>query len=159
MTHPENDLEDDRIERRIVLSAPRARVWRAISDAEEFGRWFGVRLEGDFHAGTTILGRITYPGYEHLELAMQVVELVPEGYLAYRWHPHAVDPTKDYSAEPTTLVEFTLDEAPGGSGTLLTIVESGFAHLPPERRALAFRSNHGGWSRQLENIERYVQSA
>ena len=155
MTDPEND----RIERKILLSAPRARVWRAISEAKEFGQWFGVRLEGDFHAGTTIVGRLTYPGYEHLELAMQVVELVPERYLSYRWHPHAIDATKNYSEEPTTLVELTLDEAPGGNGTLLTIVESGFARLPPERRAEAFRSNGDGWQKQLANIERYVQSS
>ena len=155
MTNPEND----RIAKKIVLSAPRARVWRAISQAKEFGQWFRVRLEGEFHAGTTLVGKITYPGYEHLELEMQIVELVPERYFSYRWRPNAVDPNKDYSGEPMTLVEFTLDEAPGGNGTLLTIVESGFARLPPERRAEAFRSNDSGWSEQVGNIERYVQSS
>jgi uncharacterized protein YndB with AHSA1/START domain len=150
------DLENDRIEKKIALSAPRARVWRAISDAAEFGQWFRVRLEGTFHAGATIAGQITYPGYEHLKLEMQVVELVPERSLSYRWRPNAVDPNKDYSAEPMTLVEFTLDDASDGKGTLLTIVESGFARLPAERRAEAFRSNDGGWSEQLQNIERHV---
>ncbi|HKO47239.1 MAG TPA: SRPBCC family protein [Polyangiaceae bacterium] len=152
MTEPEND----RIEKKIVLSAPRARVWRAISDASEFGQWFRVRLEGSFEAGSRIVGQVTHPGYEHLKLEMLIVELVPERYFSYRWRPHAVDPTKDYSSEPMTLVEFTLDEAPGGKGTLLTIVESGFARIPAERRAEAFRSNQSGWSAQLENIERHV---
>ena len=150
------EFENDRIEKKIQLSAARARVWRAISDAAEFGQWFRVRLEGAFHAGSTIAGRITYPGYEHLEVEMQIVELIPERYFSYRWRPNAIDPTKDYSAEPMTLVEFTLDEAPESQGTLLTIVESGFARLPAERRTEAFRSNDGGWSAQLENIERYV---
>jgi uncharacterized protein YndB with AHSA1/START domain len=36
----------DRIEREVLLKAPRARVWRALSNAEEFGDWFGVALKG-----------------------------------------------------------------------------------------------------------------
>jgi uncharacterized protein YndB with AHSA1/START domain len=152
MTDPQND----RIEKKIVLTAPRARVWRALSDAAEFGQWFRVRLEGAFHAGTTIVGQITYPGYDHLRIEMQIVELVPERYFSYRWRPNAIDPNKDYSAEPMTLVEFSLEEAPGEGGTLLTIVESGFSRLPPERRAEAFRNNDAGWSAQLDNIGRYV---
>jgi uncharacterized protein YndB with AHSA1/START domain len=154
-----NEPEIDRIEKKILLSAPRARVWRALSDAAEFGQWFRVRLEGAFHAGTTIVGQITYPGYEHLKLEMQIVELVPEHYFSYRWRPNAIDPNKDYSAEPMTLVELTLDEVPGGQGTLLTIVESGFARLPAERRAQAFRANDGGWTEQLKNIERHVSQS
>jgi uncharacterized protein YndB with AHSA1/START domain len=157
-----NEPESDRIEKKIVLSAPRARVWRALSDAAEFGHWFRVRLQGAFHAGTTILGQITYPGYEHLKLEMRIVELVPERYFSYRWRPNAVDPDQDYSAEAMTLVEFTLDDAPGVAGapaTLLTIVESGFARLPEARRAQAFRANEGGWAAQLQNIERYVSQS
>jgi uncharacterized protein YndB with AHSA1/START domain len=53
----------DRIERRILLKAPRARVWRALANAEEFGRWFGVRLEGQtFAPGRRARGQSTYPG-------------------------------------------------------------------------------------------------
>jgi len=150
------ELENDRIEKKIVLSASRARVWRALSDTREFGQWFRVHLEGAFHAGTTIFGQITHPGYEHLKLELQVVELVPERYLSYRWRPNATDPNKDYSAEPMTLVEFTLEDAAAAPGTLLTIVESGFSRLPAERRAEAFRNNSSGWAAQLENIERHV---
>jgi uncharacterized protein YndB with AHSA1/START domain len=148
--------ENDRIEKKITLSAARARVWRALSDAAEFGQWFRVRLEGAFHAGTTIVGQITYPGYEHLKVEMQIVELVPERYFSYRWRPNAIDPNKDYSAEPMTLVEFTLEDAPENGGTVLTIVESGFSRIPAERRAEAFRNNSSGWAAQLENIERHV---
>ena len=150
------DLENDRIQKKIVLSAPRTRVWRALSDAAEFGQWFRVHLEGAFHAGTTIIGQVTYPGYENLRVEMQIVELVPERYFSYRWRPNAVDPKKDYSAEPMTLVEFTLEDAPSAGATLLTITESGFSRLPAERRAEAFRNNDAGWSAQLENIGRHV---
>jgi len=150
------DLENDRIERKILIAAPLARVWRAVSDAAEFGQWFRVRLQGAFRAGSTVFGQISYPGYEHLKVEMQIVEVVPERYFSYRWRPNAVDPDHDYSAEPMTLVEFTLEEAAKAESTWLTITESGFSRLPPERRAEAFRNNAAGWSEQLKNIERHV---
>jgi uncharacterized protein YndB with AHSA1/START domain len=144
----------DRIEKRVVLRAPRSRVWRAISTAEEFGTWFRMNLDGAFAQGATIRGSITIPGYEHVTLEILVERIEPERYFSYRWHPYAVDPAVDYSAEPTTLVEFTLDEAEGG--TALTIVESGFDRIPPARRAEAFRMNDHGWTGQIKNLERYV---
>lgn len=147
----------DRIEKSIVLRAPRARVWRAISDAREFGAWFRVALDGEFTPGGTIHGRITYPGYEHVTMAMQVERIEPERLFSYRWHPHAVRDDVDYSAEPTTLVEFFLDDVDGG--TRLTIVESGFDRIPAGRRDEAFRMNDGGWAEQTTNIERHVAAA
>jgi uncharacterized protein YndB with AHSA1/START domain len=146
--------ETDRIEKKVVLRAPCARVWRAIANAEEFGTWFGVKLEGTFIEGATIRGKIAYPGYEHLTMEMQIERIELEKYFAYRWHPYAVDPAVDYSPEPTTLVEFRLEEADGG--TLLTIVESGFDQIPLARRAEAFRMNEGGWTQQARNLERHV---
>ena len=136
------------------LRAPLSRVWRAIANAEEFGKWFRVRLEGGFAEGTTIRGALLYPGYEHLTLEMRVERIEPERYFAYRWHPYAIDPAVDYSQEPMTLVEFRLEESDGG--TLLTIVESGFDQIPAARRAEAFQKNDGGWTAQTRNIEQYV---
>jgi uncharacterized protein YndB with AHSA1/START domain len=147
----------DRVEKKIVLRALRSRVWRAITDAQEFGQWFLVKLEGEFQEGAAIRGKITHPGYEHLTMEMFVARIEPERYFAYRWHPFAVDPNRDYSSEPTTLVEFQLDETEGG--TLLTIVESGFDQIPLERRADAFRMNDKGWEEQTRNIERHVSPA
>ena len=144
----------DRIEKTVTLRAPRSRVWRAITNAEEFGAWFRVKLEGPFAEGATVRGRITHPGYEHVTMEVLVERIEPEQYFAYRWHPFAIDPRVDYSPEPTTLVEFRLDEADGG--TVLTIVESGFDRLPPGRRAEAFRMNEGGWTEQIANIGRHV---
>jgi uncharacterized protein YndB with AHSA1/START domain len=144
----------DRIEKRVVLRASRSRVWRAIATAEEFGAWFRVNLEGVFAEGATIRGRLTHPGYEHVTLDMQVERIEPERYFSYRWHPYAIDPAVDYSAEPTTLVEFILEDAEGG--TALTIVESGFDRIPLARRAEAFRMNDQGWAGEIKNIERYV---
>jgi uncharacterized protein YndB with AHSA1/START domain len=145
----------DRIEKTVVLAAPRPIVWRALTTPSEFGEWFRARLETPaFVAGATARGHITYPGYEHLVLEMQIERLEPERYFSYRWHPYAIDPDADYASEPTTLVEFTLEDA--GAGTRLTIVESGFERIPLARRAEAFRMNDGGWSEQARNIERHV---
>jgi uncharacterized protein YndB with AHSA1/START domain len=144
----------DRIEKTVTLRAPRRRVWRALTNAQEFGTWFRVTLEGDFVAGATIRGRITHPGYEHVTMEIQVERIEPERLFSYRWHPYAIEPGVDYSGEPTTLVEFQLDDAPGG--TKLTIVESGFDRIPLSRRAEAFRMNEQGWAGQIGNIERHV---
>ena len=143
----------DRIEKTVIVKAPRSRVWLAISDATQFGQWFKVKLDGEFKAGATITGTITYPGYEGLKLEMVVERIEQERFFSYRWHPG--DPTIDYSAEPMTLVEFTLEDA--GAHTRLTIVESGFDKIPLARRAEAFRLNEGGWAEQVESIQRYVE--
>ena len=144
----------ERIEKRITLRAPRTRVWRALSEASQFGAWFGMKFEGPFEAGKTIRGKITTRGYEHLSVELRVERVEPEQLFSYRWHPYAIDAEHDYSAEPMTLVEFRLSETAGG--TELSIVESGFERIPADRRAEAFRMNDGGWSAQLKNIERYV---
>jgi uncharacterized protein YndB with AHSA1/START domain len=148
------ETSTDRIEKNIKLRATRSRVWRALTDAGEFGQWFGAKLENPFAEGTTVRGRITHPGYEHLTLELQVERIEPEHYLALRWHPYAIDPGVDYSSEPTTLVEFRLEEAE--DGTQLTVVESGFDQIPLARRAEAFRMNDNGWAAQMRNIERHV---
>ena len=145
----------DRIERKILLKAPRSRVWRALSNAEEFGGWFGVDLKGKaFTAGKRVQGQITYPGYEHLVFDVWIERVEPERLLSLRWHPAAVEPSVDYSREPTTLVVFELQEVDGG--TLLSVVESGFDDVPPARRLEAFRMNSGGWDEQMRNIEKHV---
>ena len=74
---------------------------------------------------------------------------------SFRWHPFGVDPKVDYSKEPMTLVEFTLKELP--EGVLLTVAESGFDRVPIERRAAAFTANEGGWAKQVELIQKYVE--
>jgi uncharacterized protein YndB with AHSA1/START domain len=144
----------DRVDKHVTLKAPRARVWRAIADAREFGEWFRVELEGPFAEGATVRGRISYPDYEHLTMELFIERIEPQRYFSFRWHPYAVDPGVDYSDEPTTLVEFVLEET--REGTALTITESGFDRVPLARRAEAFRMNDEGWSEQLRNIARHV---
>jgi len=146
--------DTDRIEKNILLQAPPSRVWRALTDLVEFGTWFGVKLETGFAVGQRATGKITHPGYEHLRFEATVECMEPERRFSFRWHPYAVDPKVDYAAEPTTLVEFRLERA--GGGTRLTVVESGFDRIPARRRAEAFLRNSEGWAAQMENIRRHV---
>jgi uncharacterized protein YndB with AHSA1/START domain len=150
---PNDTKTTDRIEHRVELRAPLTRVWRAISNAEEFGTWFGMKFDGAFTEGKPIRGMITFKAAEHT-LEMLVVRIDPERYFSYRWHPYAIDPGVDYSAEPTTLVEFKLEEIEGG--TAVTIVESGFDRIPLARRAEAFRMNDQGWAGQIKKLAQYV---
>jgi len=144
----------DRIEKQILLRAPRARVWRALTDAGEFGTWFRVALDDEFTVGARVTGRVTYPGYEHLRFQVFVERMEAESRFSFRWHPHPVEPEEDDSNRPTTLVEFRIEETAGG--TLLTVVESGFDHLPADLRDEAFRRNSEGWEIQMQNIRDHV---
>jgi uncharacterized protein YndB with AHSA1/START domain len=150
------DSNTDCIERSILINAPRERVWRALSDAEQFGAWFGADLKGQsFAAGQVARGHITYPGYEHIFFEAVIDRIEPQDLLSFHWHPYAVDAAIDYSGEDPNLVTFTLRDAPGNA-TLLTVVESGFDKLPAQRREEAFRMNSGGWDAQMENFKRHV---
>jgi uncharacterized protein YndB with AHSA1/START domain len=158
----------DRIEKGAFIRAPLARVWRAISDAREFGDWFGVEFDGEFRAQTQIRGRLkptkadgevakNQKPFEGFPFEFFVDRIEPMKFFSFRWHPFAIDPNVDYSNEPMTLVSFTLEEAQGG--TKLSIVESGFDSIPLERRATAFGANGHCWSTALELVEKYLLPA
>ena len=154
MTETGIETATDVIEKEIVVQAPRAKVWRALTDARQFGRWFGVEMHDPFAPGARARGRITYPGKEHLTMEIEIERMEPEHLFSWRWHPFAVDPGYDYSTEPTTLVVFELDEVP--EGTRVRVTESGFDRIPLARRAEAFLRNSNGWAQQMKNIARYV---
>ncbi len=158
-------MSTDRIEKEVLLNAPLERVWRAISDADEFGQWFGARFDGSFVPGESVTGTITpttvdedvakaQEPYAGQADTWQIVDVEPQRRLAFRWHPYAVEPDTDYAAEPTTLVEFTLEQK--ADGVLLRIVESGFDAIPAERRAAAFEGNSEGWEAQTQLICKYL---
>lgn len=155
----------DRIEKKIMLRAAVERVWGAITDAEKFGSWFGVKFDGAFAPGAKIIGRIT-PTKVDPEVAklqephagqpfeFRIDTIEPMKRFAFYWHPYAVEPGTDYSKEPMTLVAFELEQVSGG--TMLTITESGFDKVPLARRAEAFKANEGGWTHQARLIEKYL---
>ncbi len=156
----------DRIVKQIVLRARRERVWNAISDATQFGTWFGAEFQGQFAVGAHLEGKIVptkvdteiascQEPYAGMPFHVFVERIEPMRLFAFRWHPYAIDRGQDYRKEPTTLVTFELEEAP--EGTLLTITESGFDQIPLERRAAAFTENEQGWTAQTQLIKRYLE--
>jgi len=149
----------DRIEEQVLLHAPRARVWRALTNADELGAWFGVNLTGATIApGAQLVGHFTIPGHEHAVFDVMIEEMVPEQRFAWRWHPNVVVPGVD-ATEPRTLVAFTLEDTLDG-GTLLRVVESGFDALSPARRAAALLGNTKGWAGQLhKRLPAYLAAA
>jgi uncharacterized protein YndB with AHSA1/START domain len=158
-------METDRIEKKVLLKSSRARVWRALTDAKEFGSWFGMELDGPFVAGTTLRGRISpttvdpevaelQKSHKGKAVELAIDKIDAERLFSFRWHPYAVDPAVDYSKEPTTLVTFTLEEK--AEGVLLTIAETGFDKIPLSRRAQALKANDGGWAKQAELVSKYL---
>ena len=149
MTTSATPMSSDRIEEQVRLPAPRTRVWRALTTADELGAWFGMNLAGATIApGAHVTGPFTIPGHEHFTFDVIIDEVVPERRFSWRWHPNAVDPAVNLTTEPRTLVAFILEDTPEG-GTLLRVVESGFDALSSARRAAALLGNSRGWATQL----------
>lgn len=151
---PTTTISTDRIEKQVILDAPRSRVWRALTDVSQFNAWFGVSLTKPFEPGAEVSGTIDIRNYEHVTMRIWIEAMDPERFFSFRWHPYAVEPGVDYSAEPTTLVSFSLEDA--AEGTKLTIIESGFDAIPASRRAKAFSMNDKGWTGQAENIRKFL---
>lgn len=157
--------DTDRIVKQILLKAPRERVWRAISDAQQFGAWFGMAFDAPFAPGAKITGKIvptqvdpevakSQEPYAGKAFDFTIDRIEPMDLFSFRWHPYAVDPDTDYSKEPMTLIVFELKDEDGG--TRLTITESGFDSIPLARRAEAFAANEGGWEAQTTLIQKYL---
>ena len=147
----------NQIERSTFIRAPRSLVWRAITSISEFCRWFSTETdEPAFRQGAAIKLRSTYPGpYYGKEFFVHIEEMVPEQTFSWRWHPAA--PGEDVSAEPMTLVTFTLEDAEGG--TRVTVTETGFDQLFAHRQARVLGQNEGGWKIQVASLERYCSEA
>jgi uncharacterized protein YndB with AHSA1/START domain len=161
-------MSTDRIEKKILLRAPRKRVWRALSDSTEFGTWFGMKFEGPFTpgarlrgtiVGTTVDADVAKAQKEHAGIPFEITvdRIEPERLFSFRWHPHAVERGVDYSHEPTTLIVFALEEV--ANGVMLTVTESGFDQIPLARRAKAFKANEQGWGMVVKLIEKYLAQA
>src|ERR1700676_4851834 len=139
-------MSTDRIEKKVLLRAPRKRVWRALSDSAEFGSWFGMKFDGAFTAGASVRGVLVpttvdaqvakaQKEYQGLPFEITIEQMEPERLFSFRWHPYAIERGVDYSHEPTTLIVFALEEMP--DGIMLTVTESGFDRIPLARRAHA----------------------
>lgn len=161
-------MNTDRIEKKILLRAPLERVWRALSDSGEFGSWFGMKFDGPFAPGAGVRGVIVPTAvdaevaraqkeYEGFPIDITIEQMEPGRLFSLRWHPFAVERGVDYSAEPTTLVVFALEEV--ADGVMLTVTESGFDRIPLARRAKAFTANEQGWGMVARLIKEYLAQA
>jgi uncharacterized protein YndB with AHSA1/START domain len=158
-------MTTDRVEKKLLLKAKQSRVWQALTDSQQFGSWFGAKLEGPFTPGSKVRGVLGPSSVEaegkaphHGKEVEWVIERIePERLFSLRWHPFAIEPGTDYSKEPMTLVTFTLEEKQGG--VLLTVTESGFDGLPLARRADALKAHDGGWAIQLGRVEKFLAHA
>jgi uncharacterized protein YndB with AHSA1/START domain len=136
----------DRIERTVRIDRPLERVWAAITTAEGLGTWFGDSAEVDLRVGGT--AKVTWNSGDAAQLRIERLE--PQTVFGYTWGIYGLpdqDPRRTY-------VEFTL--TPDGSGTTVTVVETGFAQLEPDDYGKAFSSNTKGWAAELDELVAYL---
>ena len=108
-----------------------------------------------FQPGENIQGLTNHPDCSGMLLRATIEQVQPEHLLSFRWCPYATDPGEDAAEQPTTLVEFVLEEE--GDATRLVVTESGFDALPPEQREECFVRNEGGWTGQMDNIRNHLE--
>ena len=151
-----NSTLQDTINREVVISAPREKVYNAIADAKQLSKWFPDAIEGEIKVGE----RPVFDFGEYGKNSIYVVATDPHQYVAYRWMPGGVNEYKDFIGDvlqkPNTLCEFHLDEIP--EGTRVRLVESGFASLPKEFYAKALGDNTGGWEVMIARLKRFVET-
>lgn len=147
-------MKNDSITREIQINSAPQRVWEALSDANEFGKWFHVKLDGPFAVGETTTGKMTYPGHEGAPWVTVTEIMEPPRRFVFRWPDCA--PDEDVGPDTVWLtVEFTLQ--PQDGGTLVTVTEKGFAALPEDRRVSMLRDNAEGWEIQTVNLKNHVK--
>jgi uncharacterized protein YndB with AHSA1/START domain len=144
-------MATDRIEREIIIDAPRERVWTVLTQPEHVAKWFGDSAEVDPQPGGKAVFGWSEHGGDHHAL---VERFEPPGFFSYRWARPAGEPV---SPGNSTLVEFTLTDQ--GSGTRLLVVETGFASLDVSEaeRGTAAQENTTGWRKELDELRAYAQ--
>jgi uncharacterized protein YndB with AHSA1/START domain len=139
----------DRIERTVELAHPPAKVWAALTTAEGLGTWFGNQASIDLRPGGT--AQLSWSTGDKAHLQVERVE--EPRVFGYTWHIYGLpedDPRRTY-------VEFTLE--PVGTGTRLTVVESGFAQLSDDAYRTAYKGNTDGWANELGELVDYLDAA
>lgn len=131
------------VERTLELSSPPERVWRALTDPAEIGKWFGQRAKVDLRKG----GGATFYWDGYGDFAARIEAVDPPHYFAWRWGHQPNQPLEE--ADDATLVEWWLDARPDG-GTTLRLRESGF------RIEAARNENIEGWTEELAELEDYL---
>lgn len=148
--------ELSRIDKSIDIDAPPERVWRALTDAAELSAWFQVTIEGALDQGNEVWMTSVHPQHAGQRFRVQVVELTRPRRVVWKWDPGEIDQNVDYAREPKTIVTFTLE--PSGSGTRLTVSETGFDQISLSRRAKVYEDNAQGWMEVLVWLQKHVEA-
>jgi uncharacterized protein YndB with AHSA1/START domain len=139
----------DRIQRTVQVAQPPGTVWAALTTAEGLAAWFGQEVAIDLRPGGT--ARMSWE--DGFTQTMRVERVEEPTAFGFTWQIHGLpedDPRRTY-------VEFTLE--PAGTGTRLTVAETGFAQLPDDAHRAAFDANAGGWVSELGELVTYLDAA
>lgn len=136
----------DEVRKELTIAAPRERVWRALTEADELVRWFPDRgAEVDLRPGGAF--RLTWASGDGDRGVFE--ELEPPSRLVFRWWQEGT--------ELRLRVEITLEEV--AEGTRLVLVERGFRSFAEDRRAEIHAGNDEGWTKELEELRAYLEAA
>ena len=139
----------DRIERTVELAADPQRVWAALTTADGLAAWFGDEAVIDLRPGGAAW--MKFGGGPTIDMRVERVD--EPAVFAYTWQIPGLpkdDPRRTY-------VEFTLE--PAGTGTLLRVVETGFAQLPDEVHGAEFDGHIKGWQSELGELVSYLDGS
>jgi uncharacterized protein YndB with AHSA1/START domain len=139
----------DRIERTMELPHPPNRVWAALTTAEGLGTWFGNEATIDLRPG----GAASMSWTDGYTVDLRVERVDEPAVFGFTWQIKGLpedDPRRTY-------VEFTL--TPAGTGTRLTVVETGFAQLPDATYQTEYDGHVDGWAHELAELAGYLDRA
>jgi uncharacterized protein YndB with AHSA1/START domain len=139
----------DRIERVVEIAKPPAAVWTALTTAEGLAAWFGQKATVDLRPGGSI--SMSWDSGDRADMRIERIE--EPSVFGFTWPVSGLpedDPRRTY-------VEFTLE--PAGTGTRLSVVESGFAQLPADVHETAHGGNTEGWAHELGELVAYLNAA
>lgn len=140
----------DKIQREIMINAPKEQLYDAIANPEKVVKWFPETLEGSY-----IVGAQPIFGFgAHGKNQIYIEAADPYDYFAYRWVPGSNHFMGDVLSVPNTLVEFHIEEQTQGS-CKLTLTETGFSKLPSELFEQCFTQNSRGWEFMLGRLGKY----
>jgi uncharacterized protein YndB with AHSA1/START domain len=143
-------MTPDPITQQITIKASPQRVWAALTDSQQFGQWFGARIDGTFASGETVQAEMTMEGVEGLAFGMRISAMNAPQHFAFFWPAYDFAAKRDRSDLPWTKVEFHLEPSP--TGTTVTVTESGFDALGGAFGARVRAENNDGWAVQLQRL-------
>jgi uncharacterized protein YndB with AHSA1/START domain len=140
------------IEQDVLIEAPVEVVWRAVTEAGQLARWLAAEVE--MEATPDYEGTMTFHYGERSQTYQITVRAVePERMFSYRWmHPRGATAVEGNS----TLVEFTLTPADGG--TWLRVLETGVEEMgwPPDQKYRYADEHNDGWTHYFGRLHDHL---